>query len=161
MENSNNYVLHTENNHICNKKCGNLCIKTFHSKKNIDQISSKITELLKGFDKKNRSIIVPNSTIYNVMLSVYTSFIPKTGDIFSRYNILKDNKENYIQTMIDDVINIIVTDIKNNIEIDECNKKLNIWTTVLGDFNEHGLRSHNKIKLREKRPMPMAFNMNY
>jgi hypothetical protein len=45
--------------------------------------------------------------------------------------------------------------------MDECNSKLSAWTTILGDFNEHGLRRHAPIKLREKRPMPMAFNMNY
>ena len=63
--------------------------------------------------------------------------------------------------MIDQVINIITTDVKVNLGMDEHNSKLSAWTTILGDFNEHGLRRHAPIKLRERRPMPMAFNMNY
>jgi hypothetical protein len=52
-------------------------------------------------------------------------------------------------------------DVKGNLGMDDNNSKLTIWTTVLGDFNEHGLQSHPKIKLREKRPAPLQFNMNY
>ena len=38
----------------------------------------------------------------------------------------------------------------------------NIWTgTLYGDFNKAGLRRHPKIKLRERHPQYMAFNMNY
>ena len=36
--------------------------------------------------------------------------------------------------------------------MEENNKKLTIWTTVFGDFNSHGLRSHAPIKLRERKP---------
>jgi hypothetical protein len=63
--------------------------------------------------------------------------------------------------MNDQVINIITTDVKNNLEAEQCNSKLSIWTTVLGDFNEHGLRQHGPIKLKERRPTTMLFNMNY
>ena len=63
--------------------------------------------------------------------------------------------------MMDEVINIITTDVKVNLGMEENNAKLTVWTTVLEDFNEHGLRSHSKIKLRENRPQPMMFNMNY
>ena len=41
------------------------------------------------------------------------------------------------------------------------NEKLTIWTTLLGDFNEHGLRQYPPIKLRNKRPDPMLFHMRY
>ena len=63
--------------------------------------------------------------------------------------------------MINQTVNIIVSAIKDEIEITEQNKKLTAWTTVLGDFNEQGLRSHAPIKLRERHPQYMAFNMNY
>ncbi len=134
---------------------------SFFSKNNIKKISRKITELLMGVDKYNRPIIVPDKTIQSVMSSVYNNFRPEIGDIFGRYNIPKANDVDHIQMMIDEVINIITTDVKVNLGMDECNEKLTVWTTVLGDFNEHGLRSHPKIKLRENRPMPLMFNMNY
>ena len=136
-------------------------MNSFFAKYNVNKISRKITELLMGVDKNNRPIIVPDKSICNVMSSVFSNFRPETGDIFSRYNIPKSRSVDYIQRMIDEVINIITTDVKVNLGMEENNSKLTIWTTVLGDFNEHGLRSHSKIKIREKRPQPMSFNMNY
>ena len=139
----------------------NICIKNLYSKGNINKISCKITELLMGVNKDNRPIIVPDKTICSVMSAVYENFTPETGDIYSRYNIPKAQETDYIQRIIDEVINIITADVKVNIGMEECNKNLSIWTTVLGDFNLHNLRSHSKIKLRERRPQPMAFQMNY
>ena len=139
----------------------NICIQNLYSKGNINKISCKITELLMGVNKDNRPIVVPDKTICSVMSSVYENFRPETGDIYTRYNIPKAREPDFIQRMIDQVINIITTDVKVNLGIDECNRNLSIWTTVLGDFNLHNLRSHSKIKLRERRPQPMAFQMNY
>ena len=139
----------------------NICIQNLYSKGNINKISCKITELLMGVNKDNRPIVVPDKTICSVMSAVYENFRPETGDIYTRYNIPKAREPDFIQRMIDQVINIITTDVKVNLGIDECNRNLSIWTTVLGDFNLHNLRSHSKIKLRERRPQPMAFQMNY
>ena len=139
----------------------NICIQNLYSKGNINKISCKITELLMGVNKDNRPIVVPDKTICSVMSAVYENFRPETGDIYSRYNIPKAREPDFIQRMIDQVINIITTDVKVNLGMDECNRNLSIWTTVLGDFNLHNLRSHSKIKLRERRPQPMAFQMNY
>lgn len=157
-----NYIKHVGySQHMCTSDCGESCIQQYYSKKNIDKISCKITELLQGVDKYNRPIIVPDKTIRNIMNAVYTNFRPETGDIYSRYNIPKSAPPNYMQRMIDEVINIITTDVKVNLGMEEYNSKLTAWTTVLGDFNDHGLRSHAPIKLREKRPQQMAFQMNY
>jgi hypothetical protein len=130
------------------------------NEKNIRKMSNKITQLLTGVDRQNRPIIVPDKTISSVLSGVRKKFIPEVGNIYSRYNT-PNYLENATQRIINEAINIIVSDVKNNLETDECNQKLNIWTTVLGDFNEHGLRSHGQIKIREKRPSPMLFNMNY
>lgn len=135
--------------------------KKFYSQSNIDKISRKITELLHGVGKDNRPIIVPDKTICNVMNSVYSNFRPETGDIYGRYNIPSTAPINNMQRMIDETINIITTDVKVNLGMEECNSKLSIWTTVLGDFNPHGLRFHPPIKLNMKRGKQMAFNMNY
>ena len=95
------------------------------------------------------------------MSSVYENFRPETSDIYSRYNIQQSGSSDYLTRMNDEVINIITSDVKNNLGMDQCNSKLTIWTTVLGDFNEAGLRSHPPIKLKERRPSTMLFNMNY
>ena len=136
-------------------------LSEFFSKKNIDKIGIKITQLLEGVDYKNRKIIIPDKTIGSVMSEVYENFKPQTGDIYSRYNIPQSGSQDYLAIMNDQVINIITSDVKNNLEMEQCNSKLSIWTTVLGDFNEHGLRRHGPIKLKERRPTSMLFNMNY
>jgi len=142
----------------------NPCIREYYSKETLKTVSRKVTELLQGVDPENRPIIVPDHIISNVMDSVYNTFRPETGDIYARYNIPsleQYSSDNYVQNMIDQSIQIITSDVKNNLGIEECNSKLTIWTTVLGDFNENSLRSHPPIKIRHKRPTPMQFQMNY
>lgn len=137
------------------------CIKKLFSKENLKQMSCKITELLMGVDPQNRPIVVPDKTICSVLSAVYDNFRQETGDIHSRYIVPKSAPVNYNQTMIDETINVITADVKVNLGMQECNSKLSIWTTVLGSHNAHGLQRHSKIKLREKRPAPMLFNLNY
>ena len=147
------YVGYKENNN---------CIRKYFSQETVDIISRKITELTMGADPKNRSIIVPDKTICGIMSSVYYSFRPPTGDIHSRYIIPSGlGPDDYVQDMIDQTIEIISSDIRTNLGMEENNRKLTIWTTVYGDFNEHGRRSHAPIKVLNKRPNPMEFNMKY
>ena len=117
-----------------------------------------------GVDPQNRPIIVPDKQIGFVMDTVYTNFIPyNAGDIYTRYVVPNgNNTDSYVQNMIDQVIEIIYSDVKNNLEIDQNNAKLSIWTTILGEgMNEHQLRSFPPLKTLLKRPAPMQFNMNY
>lgn len=142
----------------------NPCIREYYSKSTLNTISRKVTELLHGVDPNNRPILVPDHIISNVMDSVYNTFRPETKGIYARYNIPSNSQassESYVQNMIDQTIEIITSDVKNNLGMEECNSKLSVWTTVLGDFNDHGLQSHPQIKIRNKRPTPMQFNMMY
>ena len=151
-----NYIKHV------GYKQNNICISEYFSENTVKIISQKVTQLLEGVDPNNRPIIVPDKTIYSVMDSIYTNYRPPTGDIYGRYNVPSgSSSESYVQNMIDQVIEVIVSDVKSNLGMEECNSKLSIWTTVLGDFNKHGLMQHPPIKIRNKRPAPMQFNMNY
>lgn len=143
-------------------KENNPCIKKYFDPCTVKQISYKVTELLQGVGENNRPIIVPDEMICTVMNDIYTNYRPPTGDIYSRYIVPSgDSTESYVQSMIDQVIEVITSDVRNNLGMEECNKKLSIWTTVYGDFSEHGLRQHPPIKIRHKRPNPLQFNMNY
>lgn len=151
-----NYIKHV------GYKENNSCIKKYFDASTVRTISHKVTQLLEGVDPQGRPIIVPSKTICSVMNEIYDSYRPPTGDIFSRYIVPSGtSSESYVQSMIDQVIEVITSDVRNNLGMEECNKKLSIWTTVYGDFNEHGLQQHPKIKVRNKRPNPMQFNMNY
>ena len=157
-ENCNNnylkYIGYTEND--------NPCIKKYFSSTTIKNIQQKVTELTLGVDPHNRPIQVSENVICNVMSDIHDSFRPAVGDIFTRYSIPTGSTSvSYVDDMINQVIEVIVSDIKNTTMMEENNKKLTAWTTLLGDFNEHNLRSHSIIKVQNKRPAPFQFNMNY
>lgn len=141
----------------------NACIRKYFSLQTVRDISKKITELLYGVDRENRPIIVPDKTIVKVMNDIYSSYRPETKDIYGRYNIPTDGVESYVANMIDQVIAVITSDVRANIGMQQCNEALSAWTTVLGDFNEHGLRQHSKIKVRERNTnhRGMVSFMNY
>jgi hypothetical protein len=151
----NNYLRHV------GWKENNPCIQKYYSQETVDIISYKVTELLQGVDPQNRPIQVPDDKICHVMSQIYSSFRPPTGDIYGRYNIPNDQTGSYIQSMIDQTIEVIVSNVRNTLGMEEHNKNLTIWTTVLGDFNRFGLGSHAPIKVQNKHPQFMAFNMNY
>ena len=82
--------------------------------------------------------------------SVNSNFIPQTEDIYTRYNIFYgQNTPSYIQQIIE----------QTNLETEENNRKLAVWTTVLGYFNvqHQQLRGHDIIKIRERIPNQMQF----
>jgi hypothetical protein len=140
----------------------NSSIELFFNKETVKTISHKITQLLMGVHPENRPIVVPDTTIYNVMDNIYYAYRPPTGDIYGRYNVpTGTTTRSYVQDMIDQVIEVIVSDVKTTYETDANNAKLSVWTTVLGNFNDNGLRAHPVIKTLLKRPAPFQFNMNY
>ena len=136
--------------------------KNFYNVNTVNTISKKLTQLLQGVDPSNRRIIIPDKIITNVMDSVYNDFVPETGDIFTRYIIPSGlNSDDYITSLIDQTIQVIYSDVKNNIEMEQNNKKLSAWVQVLGDFNDNNLRSYPPIKVLNKHPAYGQFNMNY
>ena len=132
------------------------------SPENIKLISKKVTQLLMGVDPQNRPIIVPDKTIGSVLSSVFGTFVPQNvGDINSRYILpCSDEHCSNNQAIIDQAIEIIVSDVRNNLGIEQCNKSLSIWDSVLGDFNRHGLMPHSQIKINHNK-LPTQFNMMY
>ena len=140
----------------------NECLKYLFGRNTIKTISNKITQLLRGVHPDNLPIIVPDTTIYNVMDNIYSNYRPTTGDIYGRYNIPSGTTtESYVQDIIDQVIEVIVSDVKNTFETDANNAKLSAWVQVYGDFNDNQLRAHPLIKTRLRRPAPFQFQMNY
>jgi hypothetical protein len=139
----------------------NACYKKFFSRDTVNMISRKITELTAGVDKYNRLYRVPDIRICEVMDGVYQSYNPPVGDIYTRYIVPNTEQENRVQSLIDQTIEIIVSHIRNTVGIDQWNESLSAWVQVYGDFNIHGLRQHSQIKVQDKKPATMQFNMNY
>jgi hypothetical protein len=135
-------------------------IPQYFSQNTINTISKKVSELTRGVHPKNKIIIVPDEQIAQVMDTVFRYYRPQTGDIYSRY-IIPNDARNDINYLVDQVIEIITNHIVNEYGMVEANNKLSAWVQVYGDFNTHNLTQTPPIKTRGKRPAVMQFNMNY
>lgn len=132
------------------------------SKKNIDYLSETISEALTGVDPENRKIIIPDNRICEVLSSVYKyGTRANIGAIYSKDVIGPMETRNDIKNLNNQTITIIVSAIREEIEMAENNKKLTVWDSLLGDFNRNGLRQHPPIKLRVRKWQPMYFFENY
>jgi len=137
------YVGYTESNE---------CIQKLYSKKNINYISRRVTQLTRNVHCSGRPIVVPDKTICSVLDDVYQGWRPSVGDIFTRYNIPSNCPVNYVNELTNQAIEVIVNDITVSIGMEQNNAELNIWdATLLGDFNRKGLRQHAPIKTLNKR----------
>jgi len=138
-------------------------LNNFFSNETVNFISKKVTQLLDGVHPENKHIVVPNKNIISVMNQVKNNYRPPIGDIYSRLHISSQiQQQNYISEMIDQVIETIVSYVRNTMEMEENNRKLTIWTTVYGEFNAHGLQRTGRPKaIRLKRPTPFQIHMKY
>lgn len=140
----------------------NDCYRIIFDPMNIRIMSEKLTEMLMGVAPNNQPIIVSDQNICFVLSQVYEQYRPMTGDIDTRYNVPNGKgQQSMVQEIIDQAIAIIYDHISSEYGIIEYNKSLTKWTTLLGDFNAHNLRSHPPIKILNKKPDTMQFNMNY
>ena len=132
------------------------------SKENLDALSTIITDVCRDLDEQGRDIVVPPTTIAGVLSSVLRNGTrTHVGDIFTRYTIPQAHARNDADNINLQTINIITSTVRNEFETVRNNKRLSVWNTVLGDFNQQGLRAYPPIKIRERAPQRMMFNMNY
>ena len=128
------------------------------SDKNLQYIGDKVSEKMACL---GRPVILTMKTISSAVSTVLNTYQPQLGDIFSIYQIPAENCRNDIWTINEQSIELIYKQLKTEFEIDENNKKLTVWTTILGDFNEHGLRQYSTLRLNHKPINKLRFNMNY
>lgn len=124
-------------------------------------IQNRVMEILTKAYPDNRPIMPTEHVVLNAISTIYKDSRPGIGDIFTRYTIIQNQPRCDPKTIIFRTINTIARHIMNEYDMLLFNKSLTKWTTVLGDFNKDGLRSHAPIKLRERRTQQMMFNMNY
>jgi hypothetical protein len=121
--------------------------KDYFSKDRLVQIQERISKLLQGLHPEGKTIIVPIETIKHVLSRFF------------------DNKRDNVWRMIDNSIETIVTQIRDEFEINESNSKLNNWIVKLDETDygggiESALRAHDVIKIREK-VINRGFQYNY
>jgi hypothetical protein len=131
------------------------------SKKTLRLIRDKVSEYTIGVDQKGRKIIPSDNVVVTALYGVFENYHPQTGDIYGKYLVVDMTQRDDYTAIVDQTISLIIRGITTDLGMIEQNNKLTIWDTVLGDFNSQGLRSHPPIKIRERRPDPMLFNMHY
>lgn len=140
----------------------NAALDSLFSDASIKRISKSITRFL-GKDLANgRPVVVPDKTIISVLSKMVDSYRAETGDIYAgKYNIPNNNLGMYDKVVLQ-TITLIVDNVRNTLEMENINGKLSAWTTVLGDFNDHGLRSHPPLngEIDSTRNL-FQFHMNY
>lgn len=135
--------------------------KMLYSQGTVEFIQKRVMEILSKKFPNYRPIMPTQNVVVNALSTIYNDSRPGIGDMYTRFHIVQNKPRCDPKTIIFRTINTLAKQIMNEYEIIENNKKLTKWTTLLGDFNEHGLLSHSKIKLKERRPQTMMFNMNY
>ena len=135
--------------------------KEYFSEKNLRSISDRLNELLKCLRKDKRPVIVADKVIAHMMSEVFYKNRPQLGDMYTMLIIPPARLRNDLEQMNDMVVEMIYNQVKTEYEMDENNRGLTIWTSVLGDFNKHGLRQFSTIKTNEKNINKVRFNMNY
>ena len=135
--------------------------KRFFSKETIDYIKQVTSEKLKCVRSDGRPIVVSDRVIAQVMSQIYDNYQPQLGDIYTIFTIPAAEPRDDMQRLTDLVIETIFKNISVETQMEENNKRLTVWTSVLGDFNEHKLRQYTTIKTNKKNINKVRFNMNY
>ena len=139
----------------------NPIVQRLFSKHTIQLIQQKTSEYLVGLDPKGRKVVPSERVVETALYGVFRSHRPETGDMYGKFLVNNMSQRNDFAYIIDKTISFLVRGIRNELEMEQNNEKLTIWTTLLGDFNEHGLRQYAPIKLKEKRPDNFQFHMRY
>jgi hypothetical protein len=124
-------------------------------------IKDRLYDKLKCIRSDGRPIIVSDRVITHVMSQIYNEYKPQLGDIYTLLTIPANDPRDDMKLIVNMVVETIFSNISTETQMEENNKRLTVWTTVLGDFNEHGLRQHAPIKVNEKNINKVRFNMMY
>ena len=132
------------------------------TKTTVHVIQQNVADYLTGVDANGRRIIPSDRVVITALFGIFREHAPRTGDIYGRFLVVDESKRDDYAYIVDKTISLLVQGIRDDLGMAEQNQKLTIWTTVLGDFNEHGLRQHPPLKINNgKRPDPMLFHMRY
>ena len=120
----------------------------FFSEETIRIINRQINQILLNDPKEE--FIISKQVIVDVMGAVEEDFVKNIGGIYTKEIMNSGHHQDTNLEMMNRVIETITSKIRTEHDMIKNNNSLSKWNTVLGDFNENNLRSHSKIKIREK-----------
>ena len=114
----------------------------YFSPRTLETISAKCTQNLQGVHPEGREIVVSHDVLRHVRDAIFEN---ARGPVFE---------------MVDNVINTVVTRIRDEFDTIEQNNRLTRWVVKYDE--QHGLRKHAPIYARRKRDINKGgFVMNY
>jgi len=117
--------------------------------------------------KKNNRTLLPSATeSYQYQMKGNSYILPEaTGAAATEisYDLQTDtDTNNYVYILMNRTADAIYNNYYISLKNELNNQTLNIWNTIRGDYNQHGIRSHPQIKLNNKKSNnTMIFNMRY
>lgn len=138
----------------------NKCMNSLFSDATGKFIQDEVTKQL-GRELLGRPIQVSMKMIWGVLSDLNSTHQEQTGDIYGRLNVPNDNLNSY-QSLVNQTITVLVDHVRTSIEMEQHNGALSVWDTVLGDFNDKGLRSHPPLTANiDQTRRLFQINMNY
>ena len=128
------------------------------SQQNVDFLFKTIHSLLQ---ERGYNMVITPQVLSGVMSQVARTNDPVIGDIFTRYAIPPARDRDDLGQLNTRIVNTIVNTIVDEMENTKHNESLSAWSTVLGDFNREGLRSHDILKTKENDYMKSWTHWNY
>lgn len=129
------------------------------TEENICNVQAEVTKQLQCILKKN--IVVVKEQIIQLLSTLLENNSPIIGDIYTRFIIPSPEPRNDVLSINEQAVNIMVAQISEEYRMKAYNESLTIWTTNYGDFNKHGLRRHDIIKVKQNDVKRGQFNMRY
>lgn len=128
------------------------------SEESVEFVGKQVTEILQ--QQLGIVIVVPRDTILNVLNSQLQHFRPKTGDIFTRYNLENTIPDGTFDSLdlMKSTIDIIVAAVSGDFQQDSSNKAFSIWNSVNGA--PLGMQFHPQVRLNQRRPK-QRFNLRF
>lgn len=123
---------------------------------NIQYLYTTISFHLKRCTDDLKDVIVPKPVIIDVVSQIVAEYRRPVQDMFAK----KIEPFDMVSHINGQVIQIIVSEVRNSYQAERQNKELNSWYSVSSD-NKYELRRIAAPKLRERRPTPMQFIMRY
>lgn len=116
-------------------------------------VSAQVTEILRR--QFGVVVVVARETIVDVLNSQLLYFRPRTGDIFSRYTLDRDDDD---VDPLKRAVDVLVAAVSVDIQDDTSNASFSVWNSVNGA--PLGMEFHPRAKLNQRRPK-QRFNMRF
>ena len=131
----------------------NIC-ETLFSRETLSIISNLIERNLSDIDS---GLSVSMDDIKDVLNAQYESYRLPYG---FPLNLYPTRIHDPIEDLVNQTVDIITRQVRNDHDLRQNASRLTAWTTVMGTLgNEHCIRAHSAIKLNDKKPRSMQFNM--